>query len=328
MLRKVSLFCVLALLIGSPGWGQEWARKMFETTSHDFGSIARNAKAEYEFVLSNIYLEDVHVASVRSSCGCTSPRIKNPLLKTYEKGAIVASINSGSFLGQKGATLTVTIDKPLYAEVQLHVRAYIRNDVVFSPSSVQLGEVDQGVPADTKVEVSYSGRSDWRIVGVKSANPHVTAKAIQKRKDFGRVAYDLLVHLDENAPAGFVRDHVMLVTNDRQSQIPVLVEGQVLSGITVSPSSLFMGVVEPGKKITKPLVVRGKKPFRVLSITCDDDSFEFGTTDEQAAKTVHVIPVTFVAGAEAGRVAKTIRIQTDLGQMTPELAAYAVISTR
>ena len=50
-------------------------------------------------------------------------------MKTYEKGAIVATFNTDSFHGQRGATLTVIIDQPFYAEVQLHDRGYIRTDV-------------------------------------------------------------------------------------------------------------------------------------------------------------------------------------------------------
>ncbi len=118
-----------SFLAASPLFGQEWARKMFKVTEHDFGTCARNARAEYEFVFENLYMEDVHVAGVRTSCGCTTPSVVNPTLKTYEKGAILAHFNTDHFLGQRGATLTVTIDKPFYAEVQLHVSGYIRSDV-------------------------------------------------------------------------------------------------------------------------------------------------------------------------------------------------------
>jgi len=328
MLRKIGLIFPLMLLGALPAFGQGWARKMFEVTSHDFGSIARGAKAEFEFTLKNIYLEDVHIASVRSSCGCTSPRVKKPWLKTYEKGAIVASINSSAFRGQRGATLTVTIDKPFYAEVQLQVRVYIRSDIVFTPGSVQLGDVDEGTPGEKLVSVSHAGQSDWRILGVKSANPHLSAEVLETRRDYGQVGYRLRVRLDEDAPAGYVKDHLVLLTNDYRKQVPLLVEGHVLSGITVSPDSLFMGVVEPGTKVTKPLVIRGKRPFRVLAIICDDESFEFGDFDNQEAKVVHVIPVTFVAGNDPGKVAQMIRIRTNLGQKTPELAAYAVVPAR
>ena len=100
----------------------------------------------------NIYLEDVHVAAVRTSCGCTSVRIANDSLKTYEKGAIVATFNTPSFLGQHGATITVTFDKPFYAEVQLHVSGYIRSDVVFDPGSVQIGDLKQGAATPQQVD--------------------------------------------------------------------------------------------------------------------------------------------------------------------------------
>ena len=45
--------CVLSA--ASAGLAQNWAAAMFETNSHNFGSVARGAKAEYEFVLTNKY---------------------------------------------------------------------------------------------------------------------------------------------------------------------------------------------------------------------------------------------------------------------------------
>ena len=87
-----------------------------------------------------------------------------------------------------------------------------------------------------------------------------------------------------------------------------------------------MGVVQPGQKVTKQLVVKGKKPFRILAISCDDKSFKFDTSKEESPKALHMVPVTFSAGADAGKVVKTIRIKTDQGDMTPELAAYAVVA--
>jgi hypothetical protein len=163
---------------------------------------------------------------------------------------------------------------------------------------------------------------------VKSANPHIKAELTPVRRSSYSVDYDLTVHLDKDAPAGYLKDHLRLVTNDyRATEFPVLVEGIVLPSVTVSPSALFMGVVESGGKVTKQLVIRGKKPFRVLSISCDDASFEFGELRSDVARSVHVVPVTFVAGAGAGKIAKMIRIETDLSDSTPELSAYAVVTT-
>ena len=317
----------IAILGATPLLAEQWAVDMFETTDHDFGSVARGAKAEYEFVLSNIYVEDVHIANVRTSCGCTSATIKKPTLKTYEKGAIVAAINTRSFLGSKGATITVTFDKPFYAEVQLHVRTYIRSDVVLQPGSVELGEVEQGEAVDRVVTVTYAGRSDWQILDVLSDNPHLSGKIVETGRGGGQVSYELSVRLAKEAPVGYLDDHLMLVTNDhRSTRIPVPVGGRVLSGVSVSPASLFMGVVHPGQKVTKQLVVRGKKPFRILTISCPDKSFEFDTSAEKDAKTMHLIPVTFLAGADPGKITEKIQIQTDLGNSTPVASAFAVVA--
>lgn len=327
MSGKIGFVLLLTLLAAPPVFAQQWARKMFKETSHDFGSVARGAKAEFDFDLSNIYTEDVHVAGVRSSCGCTDVRIERPLLKTYQHGAIVASFNTRAFVGRKGATITVTFDKPFQGQVQLHVSGYIRSDVVLSPGSVQLGSVDQGSPVDKRIAVTHSGHRGWRILDVKSANPHISAQAVKSSRAGGRVTYDLKVHVHQTMPAGYVQDHLMLITNDRRSaQIPVLVEGRVLSAVTVSPASLFLGVVQPGRKVTKQLVVRSKKAFRIVSITCDDESFEFRTPAGGAPKRLHLVPVTFVAGESSGKVSKTIRIETDLGGSNPELAAHAVVA--
>ncbi|MGD0899104.1 MAG: DUF1573 domain-containing protein [Thermoguttaceae bacterium] len=319
---------VTALLAGSPSMGQEWATKMFPVTEHDFGTVPRGAKAEFDFKLSNIYLEGVHIQDAHASCGCTSVRVVKPALKTYEEGAIHATLNTGTFLGNRSATITVTLDRPFPAEVQLHVKGVIRNDVLFTPGSVQFGDVEQGKTVMRSVVVSHAGRSDWQILSVKSPWAGLTAGVKETGRENGNVWYQLDVRLGPDVQPGYLNDQLILVTNEGEGiQMPLTVEGRVVPGITVSPASLQMGVVNPGQEVTKQLVVRASKPFRILSITCDDKSFKFGDETDRTAKTMHVVPVTFLAGGGTGKVAKKIRIETDLGESTPELSAYALVAT-
>jgi hypothetical protein len=73
-----------------------------------------------------------------------------------------------------------------------------------------------------------------------------------------------------------------------------------------------LGTVTPGETVTRSLVVRGTKPFRVLRVACGDDCFQFEPSDE--AKPLHVIPVRFTASEAGGKVSAKILIETDLGQ--------------
>jgi hypothetical protein len=319
-------FALLLMLLGTQAAAaQDWAVKMFDRTSHDFGSVARGAKAVGVFKIKNIYEETVHIAGVRSSCGCSSPRVVNPTLKTYETGEIVVKYNTGSFLGYKSATITVTIDQPFYAEVQLQVQGYIRSDVVFNPGAVQFGAVDQGQTAEQKVAVNYAGRGDWRLLDVQSAYQHVEVEVHQTNNIGGQISYELLVRLKDDAPAGYINEQLVLVTNDdRMQRIPLTMEGRVVPDVTVSPSPLYLGDLKPGETVTKQLVVRGKRPFKITDIACGDKSFQFEKPDE--SKRLHLVGVTFTAN-QAGKIETPIEIKTDTHQgVAASVTAYANVA--
>jgi hypothetical protein len=96
-----------------------------------------------------------------------------------------------------------------------------------------------------------------------------------------------------------------------------------MSDITISPTKLFIGVVRPGQKVTKNLVVRGKTPFKILDVNCGDDCFQIEPSKD--SKRVHLIPVVFTAGNEAGRVAQRISLRTDHGDVVQAFTAFAEV---
>jgi hypothetical protein len=307
------LFPFLALLaVGSGAAGQQWARDMFNATSHDFGTVARGAKVEFAFVCENIYEEEAHIQEVRSTCGCTTTEIDQRLLKTWEKAVITASVDTRAYLGQKDATLPVVLDKPFPAEVRLQVHCYIRSDVVVQPGAVELGTATEGTQIERKVAVTYAGRPDWRIERIENNNPHLHVQAVETKRAGGQVAYDLSVALKGDAPIGYIRDHLVLVTNDGDSQasrVPVLVEGIVTSSFDVRPSSLDLGVVPPGTTANRNVVIKAQKPFRILSVTCEDGRFQCQVPEQ--AKPIQVLPVSFTSAETSGKVAAIIHIHTD-----------------
>lgn len=323
--RNVSASLIFVLLAGTCARGQDWAVKMFQPTSHDFGTVARGSKAQFRFQVKNIYEEDAHISGVRSSCGCTTPHVSKADLKSFETAEVIADFNTRDFLGHKTATLTVTFDKPFPAEVQLQIAGFIQGDVVLQPGSLDLGTVDVGKSVETKLHVTYLGRENWRIVDVKTLDPHFEVEINELARTPGKTSYELLVRLTKDAPVGYIKDQLVLVTNDpRAAELPVDLEGRVISDITISPSQLFIGVVHPGQKVTKKLVVRGKKPFKIIDVKCPDKSFEIDAPKD--ARAVHLIPVVFTAGEDPGRIAQKISILTDQGDnVVQAFTAFAEI---
>lgn len=314
-------------LLGWPAgaFAQDWATKMFSETSHNFGTVARGSKTEHRFVFRNLYKEDLHVSGVRSSCGCTSPEISKRDLKTHETAEIIAKFNTRTFLGQHGATVTVTFDKPFYAEVQLRVAGNIRSDVTFEPPFVDLGNVDLGKGVERSVRVTRIGSTPWEIKDVRSANAMFEVVLSQPLRSSTQTVYDLALRLKPEAPAGYINGQLILVTDDpRASQIPMDVEGRVVAEVTVSPQLLAFGDVAVGGSATKNLVVRANRPFKVLGISCSDPGITCPAKDSLAA--VQILPVTFRPTSGAVRIEQSLKVITDLGEgAVPSVTVQATV---
>ena len=301
------LLLVLQLATAAPA--QDWAEKMFDSLEHDFGSVAKDSLAEHRFRITNSYKEEMRIASVSASCGCTTPTVTRKVIPSGETAELIARYNTDKFVGERSATLTVRFAPPFAAEVRVQVRGYIRQDVVLDPGRVEFGSFDAATGAQQRVRITYAGRNDWKVTDIRSANEHFAAELRPVSRQAGRVAYDLVLRVKPGAPAGYINEHLTLVTNDRnRGSVSLAVEGRVVPSISISPASIALGVVRPGESVTRQIVVRGKSPFKIARIECEsgDPGFVFSPGDE--ARTLHLVPVTFTAGEDAGKVVERIRV--------------------
>ncbi len=292
---------------------EDWARKMFTTTSHDFGVVPRGSKTSFEFKLKNSFKENIHIASARSSCACTAPKILKSDLKTYEEGAIIAELNTSSFVGQRSAVVTVVFDRPYYAEVQLIVKGNIRSDIVMEPGEVQFGDVDVGSTKSADVKVSYQGSTnrDWQITDVRSTNQHLSVRLNPQKDKAGRTTYTMTVNLKDSAPFGELRDEIQLITNDSlYNTVTLPIRAAIIPPLSVAPSSIELGTLKVGQSATGRLVLKAKQPFGIKKIDCEDDRFSFKIPDGE--KSVLLVPLEFKAGDKVGAFKRTVSVVSTL----------------
>jgi hypothetical protein len=172
--------------------------------------------------------------------------------------------------------------------------------------------VDLGSAVEKHLQVSHAGNNDWKIVDAKTTEPYFEVELNELSRGGGKVTYDLLVRMTKDAPVGYIKDQLILVTNDpRSREFPVEMTGRINAKITISPEPLFIGTVQPGQTVSKKVVVRGKEPFKILDVKCADEAFQIEPSPE--SKTVHVIQVVFTAGEDPGRISRKINITTDQG---------------
>jgi hypothetical protein len=322
-MRTLCLTLVMLLGLAAPAFAQDWAKKMFSETEHDFKTVARGAKVEYKFTIENIYEEDAHISACYASCECTTPQLDKRSLKTWEKAELTAVVNTKDYYGPRDVTITIKFDLPFPAEVQVHIHVRIRGDVVVQPEEVQFGTVKLGSVLQRQVRISYAGRSDWKILNVESSNPALENKLVETARVGNKVSYDLITTLKGDAPVGYIKENLFLVTNDAVAQaarIPVAVEAIIASPLTVQPNPLLLGVLKKGQGATKQLVIRSTAaavptPFRITAVRCDDPRFEISPPSE--AKTMHLLPVVFKGTDTDGRITAKIHLETDLPNSQP-----------
>ncbi len=304
----------LAVLVGggrANAQDTNWAAKMFDKLEHDFGVVARGADTRYRLKITNKYQPAVHIAEVKTSCGCTAAKPSKDLLASLETAYIEITMDTKKFQQQKNSSVTVVIDQPQYAEVRIPISAYIRPDVVLTPGGADFGPVARGAAQERKISVAYAGRGNWKIKDVSSKNPNVATRVVETRRDATNVNYDLYVSLKETAPLGELREQLTLVTDDASNPyIPVMVTGRVEADYSVSPELVSLGVLSPGERRTVNVVVRGKKPFSIEKIESEKTSGTFEVRLPQGSKlgNTYVLPLTVIAPDEPGTLTEDFTV--------------------
>ncbi|MEM6469953.1 MAG: DUF1573 domain-containing protein [Planctomycetota bacterium] len=284
-----------------------WQDRAFPVKDHNFGTVAVAAKTEFRFQVNNPFSQPMHIRNVRASCGCTTPIIESAYIQPGQTGSILARFNTDTFKGQKGATLTVVVDQPVYSEVRLRVDGYIRSDMVFHPGTISFGKIDRGDAVTGSTKVYYAGRTDWDIVDVRSNVPWLIPERKLIERKGSRAQFELTVTVREDAPEGVFQNEIILVTNDnKRPNVPFQVSGNVDSPLSIAPQAIALGSLKPGQKVEQRLVIKGASPFTIDSLTAEGWDVQFPKST--SPRKVHIVPVIFTPGEKTGPQKVTVEI--------------------
>jgi hypothetical protein len=302
-----------------------WAQKFFSKENppprvivHDFGTVPHGAMLAHRFPVTNIYNVPMQITEIRKSCGCVNASPSSATLQPRETGYIEITMDARKFTQQKEVSVYVTFGPQYVSTATLLVKANSRPDVVLNPGEVNFGVVAQGQKPVATIDVEYAGNLNWTVTGVEEHTGPFDVQTQQLFRQPGKVGYRVFVTLKGEAPAGPLKDEFSLKTNDPGSPlIPVVVQGSVQAPLAVTPTSVAFGPVKLGQAVTKRVVVRGSKPFRITKVEGDGD----GVTVEVpgAAAPAQIVTVRFQP-AKPGEVKKKIVFTTDFeGGLTATL---------
>jgi hypothetical protein len=267
---------ITAFTASGPVEAQDWARKMFKQTQHDFGSVLKGEMPEHRFEIENIYKEDVVIERVTTSCPCIIATLvgsKN-VVKTFEKTFIQCKFNSPAFDGQRKVTVTVRFRQPFVAEVQLNLSGNIVRGVNFTPNVIEFGQVSASNLTPKTIKLASSGNPDFRVLDIKSTFPHIKVQLRETSRTGTLVTYDMTVRLKETVPSGFTQGQLFVVVQEGNisRQIPINFTVQRIESLQL-PESISIGPVNTGQEIRRRVILMSKQEFRVTDVTCPNTAY-------------------------------------------------------
>jgi hypothetical protein len=330
-MRRTSLvFAALSMILAArPVSAQNWYDSIFPERSKDLGTVARGSKIRHSFKLVNNTSHDVHIASYTTKCGCTEVKIGARDIPPGTQTTIEALIDTTKFQGPKASGLTLIMDRPYPANVDLNLTCFIRGDVLLNPGVVDFQVTPRGSKPSVVLSLNYVGGVDnWAITKVHTISSHVTATVREVGRSTGSVQYQVTAALSPTAPSGHLKDEITLITTDPSSpSIPISVSANVQAAVSVSPAILTLGKVKAGQTVTKEVIVRSSQPFKIASLHAKKPDLNGVEATPSAAGAFHKVTLTFKAPNELGPYNTVLEVTPDLKDEPPaKLTVFATIT--
>jgi hypothetical protein len=321
-------------MTGITARGQEpdWVTTALPERSYDFKTVARGSKIRHAFPIVNRTNTEIRIADWRTKCGCTDVRVGSKVIPPGTQTTIEATIDTTKFVNFKASGLTLVLDRPSFANVDLNLTCFIRGDIMMNPGQIDFLTVRRSakLPSASLLLTYSGGRPDWQITEpMKTLTSKVKAEArFQGRSADGQIQYQITAELQPEVGNGYFKDQITLVTNDTPPQtIPISVVAMIQTAVTVSPSIINFGQLKPGQTATKSVRVRSAAPFTITKLS--SNRAELTPADEKPGAMVdHTVNLSLKAPETPGAYYSVVTIESDLkDEPGAQLKAFANVAT-
>jgi hypothetical protein len=222
-----------------------------DSPTYDFGVIHSNTqRLPHVFILKNTGDTPLHIAAIKSSCGCTTAQLER---KDIEPGGHIALSTAFDPSGRSGAqhkTITILTNDPAAPELTLELKCDIQLALKVEPPSLFFGQVTRDAIQQRTARIEAAAGFAFSILGVDTTRLSM-ASARLDTVETGRVyAIVSTMSLGNIVSNGFIREQ-LTVTTDMPgfSTIVIPVVALVADDVSVKPSSIVVNMrslrVEP-----------------------------------------------------------------------------------
>lgn len=293
----------------------------------DFGYAQHQQTITHIFKLKNVGNQPLDILDVDSSCSCTAALLSEKTILPGETAEIEAKFETEYRRGRQTSTIKVNTNDSDTPVIHFTLTGVVAGLARVVPNNLHLKHISNQENIHKTIEIYDPGDGRLKVKSIQSSSPYIKTRVRHIYKD-GLIA-KIFVTIKPGLPFGELEEKLTILTEGyRYPHVEVLVTGQVVGAIRLTPDQFFFGFVKKGEVARRVARLRKKGPAD-LKIQKIESSHPNVTADFKAIKpgAEYEIKVTFTTPAsETGKLEALIKIHThDSHQPLFEVPFYAIV---
>ena len=193
----------------------------FENPVCDFGEIWQGASADCVFRLRNAGDADLHIADVKSACGCTVAEIAAKTLAPGEFTEVKATFQSRGYRNKIDKYITVISDDPKQPRSDLTITGFVKVPVDVQPRAIMVSRARPDTVETREIRITPVEPKGFRILKVEGAPSWVHCTDPRPAPNQTGV-WLITVTVGPGLPLGRLNTSLNIKTNDKRQPIVTL----------------------------------------------------------------------------------------------------------
>jgi hypothetical protein len=156
----------------------------------DWGLAKPNQVLDHSFHFTNYSLQTWHVKKIYKECSCITSTLSKSTVAAGEEAVLTISVKAGELDTNVSRNVIVFFQEPDVRPIKFVLRATVRNQISFSPTSIELGTVSRAGKRQFHLEVQNYSDKNWDTISLQQIPDWISA----------RIEPVMVVGLDEQKP--------------------------------------------------------------------------------------------------------------------------------
>lgn len=286
----------------------------------DFGTIVDSSMLRHTFHIKNRTDSVVHLEALPNSCSCMVNRPSPDTLQPGQSAELQVVFQPKGYKGKFRWDARIKTDYPASPLLVLPMEAFILVDDVISEEIANFKVFKRGTQQTIEIFMACKDKRDFQIKDIISDVPgmEIVKEEMRKVEFFypgKQRGYKISITPKVDIPYGRNNGTIQIISDiPGREKIDVRVFAYVIGDITAAPDYLTFNQVEPGKKVTKRIIVSHNKleHFHILGIRSNSPFFETKIIEKVPHKYYYVdVTLNLPANMKPGEFRDTLYIMTD-----------------